>query len=193
MDMGGISVNGGRSGVVVMPQAVRWTVLLKIVGAIALLALGAQIRIPLPGTFVPMTLQSLVVLFVGLTMSPGSASLATLMYLLCGAAGLPVFAAGSAGILGLTGGYLVGFLPAVLVAGWVRGRGHAGFGRLLVAAGSACAVLFACGVGWQAVLAGGDLRLAVATGLLPFAAKAVIQVFLVAALVAKMAFVRRSA
>ncbi|HHX86734.1 MAG TPA: biotin transporter BioY [Firmicutes bacterium] len=86
----------------------------------ALLAILAQIAIPLPFTPVPLTGQ-----FIGLFLAPAilgtrGAVLAVLSYLLLGAAGVPVFAMAQGGlgiILGPTGGYLLGFLPGVYLAG----------------------------------------------------------------------------
>jgi len=160
--------------------------LLKILGAAALIALGAQVRIPVPGTPVPMTLQSLAVLVVGLTLARRYSGTATVLYLLCGAAGLPVFAAHSAGLVGVTGGYLLGFVPAVLVAGWWKDRGSTSFGRLLAAGAFAYLVLFACGVAWQVMVWGESLEAGFVIGFLPFAAKAAVQVALVAVLVARL-------
>jgi hypothetical protein len=76
---------------------------LSVIGFAAFTALGAQVRVPVPWSDVPMTLQSLAVLMVGFTLGPVAACSAMLLYLGCGAAGLPVFAPGSAGLFGATG------------------------------------------------------------------------------------------
>lgn len=100
-----------------------------VAGASLLVALSAQLAIPLPFTPVPLTLQTLVVLLTAAALGGRRASLALLLYLAEGAAGLPVFAGGRAGVahlLGPTGGYLAGFLAAAVVlgaladAGWTR-------------------------------------------------------------------------
>jgi biotin transport system substrate-specific component len=139
-------------------------------GASLLVALSAQVAFPLPFTPVPLTLQTLVVILAAAALGSKRASLAMLLYLLEGAAGLPVFAGGRAGlahILGPTGGYLVGFLAAAAVtgaladAGWMR--------RPLTAAAAlvaAEACIYLSGMLWLGAWAGFP-RMA-GLGLLPF-------------------------
>lgn len=162
---------------------------LKIVAGCGLIALGAQVRIPLPGTLVPMTLQSLAVLLIGMTFVPVQAVSATVLYLMCGAVGLPVFAAGSAGILGPTGGFLVGFVAQAWLVSYMRGRSEIGLGRLLLAASCGTVVLFTLGVGWLAVWPRA-VGLPLGMGLFPFALKAALQVPLVAVLVIQLHRIR---
>lgn len=79
---------------------------------------GAYIAIPIPGSPVPIVLQNMFVVFTGLVLPPLWASLAVGVYLLLGAAGLPVLAGAAGGLAhfaGPTGGFLVGY-P---VAAWV--------------------------------------------------------------------------
>src|SRR5256886_6488649 len=89
----------------------------------ALVAVAAQVSIPLPGTPVPMTLQPMAVLLVGGLLGGPLGALSTILYLAMGAAGLPVFTptvplVGIARLLGPTGGYLL----AYPVAAWAVGR-----------------------------------------------------------------------
>ena len=162
---------------------------LKIVVGCALIALGAQVRIPLPPSPVPMTLQLMGVLFVGLTLAPSQAVSATVLYLLCGAAGLPVFAGQSGGIFGPTGGFLLGFVASAWLVSYMRGRSEIGLGRLLLAATCGTVVLFALAVGWLSVWLGG-VGLALEAGFYPFALKAALQVPLVALLVIQIHRIR---
>ena len=84
---------------------------------IALIAAGSWISIPLPP--VPLTLQTLFVLLSGIVMKR-YAVIPVGLYVLLGAAGLPVFHNGTAGLgvlLGPTGGFLLGFIPAALIVG----------------------------------------------------------------------------
>ncbi|MCK8785963.1 biotin transporter BioY [Roseomonas sp. NAR14] len=163
--------------------------LLALGGSLAVAA-SAQIQVPLHP--VPMTLQSLVVLLVGAAYGwrLGGATLA--LYLAEGLAGLPVFAgfnAGPAALLGPTGGFLLGFVPAAALAGWLAERGWA---RGL--AGSAAmlllghAVIFAAGIAWLATLVG--LPTAVAAGLLPFLPGTAVKVALGTALLRAAGLVR---
>src|SRR3990170_493846 len=70
-------------------------VVARVLGFCFLAAVAAQVRVPVPGTEVPMTLQLLAVLVTGLTLSPTVAAAALSAYLLLGTAGLPVFSPGS--------------------------------------------------------------------------------------------------
>ncbi|MGB2985120.1 MAG: biotin transporter BioY [Phycisphaerae bacterium] len=164
-------------------------VALSVVGCCLLVSLAAQVRIPIPGTEVPITLQVLAVLLTGFALRPSQSVAAILLYLACGAAGLPVFAHGSAGLAGSTGGYLAGFAVAAWLVSSLKGASDAGFGRLLAAGAVGTLAVFALGIVWRIALAWllglceGDVWIAVTTGLAPFFVKTVIEVFLAAALV----------
>ncbi len=135
-----------------------------------LVALAAQIAVPLPGTPVPMTLQPLAVLLVGGLLGPGLGAASLAWYLLLGAAGLPVFALGTAGpawLVGPTGGYLVAFPAAAAVVGWVTAR-RAGWAGLVAGALLGMATIYAGGVA-QLTLLTGSPRAALAAGAIPFA------------------------
>ena len=80
-----------------------------------ILAIAAQISIPLPGG-VPLTLQTFSVALIGFTLTQNKGIKTILTYLLLGVIGIPVFASGKCGIVtlfGLTGGFLLGFIPLV--------------------------------------------------------------------------------
>lgn len=100
--------------------------LLLVLGGAALVALCAQVEVPLRP--VPMTLQTLAVLLVGAALGWRRGALALLTYLAAGAAGLPVFAGGkgslltAAGALTPTLGYLLGFVLAAALVGWLAER-----------------------------------------------------------------------
>lgn len=93
----------------------------RVAAAAALLAAGARMAIPLPP--VPVTLQTLVLAVIGLTLGPWYGLSAVLLYLAMGLAGLPVFAGGGGigYIYAPSFGFLLGFLPAVVVIGLLRG------------------------------------------------------------------------
>ena len=107
-------------------STIRRSVVLMVLGS-ALLTLSAKVSIPFYP--VPMTLQTLVVLALGLAYGWRLGVATVALYLLEGASGLPVFTGtpdkglGLAYMLGGTGGYLLGFLPAVAIAGWLGERG----------------------------------------------------------------------
>lgn len=94
---------------------------IQVVLSSCLLALVAQVKIPLSFTPVPLTLQTIAVMGIGALLGSRLGALATLVYLAQGGLGLPVFAGGNLGLhyfFGLTGGYLVGFVVQAFVVGW---------------------------------------------------------------------------
>src|SRR5262245_60405354 len=112
-------------------------IVLTVVGVL-LLTLSAKIQIPLWP--VPMTMQTYVILVIGMAYGTRLAMLTVFAYLLAGALGLPVFAGtpekgiGIPYMLGPTGGYLAGFLAATLLMGKLAERGwDRHIGRSLVA------------------------------------------------------------
>jgi biotin transport system substrate-specific component len=151
-------------------------------GLVFLLAMiaSAYVAVPVPWSPVPMTLQPMVALMAGAILGPaaGAASMAT--YVALGATGLPVFAAGGAGLpwlVGPTGGYLMAFPVAALLVGAIAPRG-AGMSRLVAGLVAGLAAIYAGGLTQLAVLSGlgwGDL---VAVGVLPFLGGDVIKVLL---------------
>ena len=142
--------------------------LLALAGS-ALLTLSAKIQVPFYP--VPMTMQTLVVLLIGMAYGARLGVATIALYLAEGAVGLPVFAGtpekgiGLAYMMGPTGGYLLGFVLAAAVAGWIaeRRRDAAGL-ALAVVAGSMA--IYAPGVLWLASFVG--FARALELGLVPF-------------------------
>ena len=161
--------------------------MLLVVGASALIAAAAQIAIPLPFTPVPLTLQPLAVIFVGVALGSTRGAAAAALYLLEGFSGLPVFAQGHGGpawLLGATAGYLFSYPFAAWVAGFVSERG---WGSSIVRAISG--MLLALGViylgGWSWLAALTDPRTAFAAGVAPFVVADIVKVAIGAALLPK--------
>ena len=141
-----------------------------VIGGSALVALLAQVAIPLPFSPVPLTGQTFAVLLVGMLLGSARGSLAVLLYLMEGAVGLPVFAGGGAGLArlaGPTGGYLVGFVFAAFVVGFLAKRG---WDRSVWRAGAAMlvgnALIYAVGLPWLSHFVG--TQRAFFLGLCPF-------------------------
>jgi biotin transport system substrate-specific component len=140
----------------------------------AVVALSAHVALPLSFTPVPMTLQPLAVLVLGLLLAPELAAATLVLYLAEGAMGLPVFAPtipptlGLAHLLGPTGGYLMAYPAAAVLASWLYRRTGRGFGSGLLSAGSALALVFACGAVWLAVWTHGSIQTVLAQAVLPF-------------------------
>lgn len=151
----------------------RQTLLWRAVGVVAgalLVALGAQAAVPIPGTPVPITLQVPAILIVGGLLGPRLGALSMALYLLAGAAGLPVFAPvgapGVARLFGPTGGYLLAYPLAAAAMGRLAGDGRH-LGRLAAGLVTGLLVIHAGGVAQLAAL-GGDLGIALRAGSLPF-------------------------
>lgn len=157
-----------------------------------LLVLSAKTQVPFWP--VPMTLQSLVVLFIGAAYGPRLGAATVALYLAEGFAGLPVFAssvqvAGPAYFMGPTGGFLLSFVPAAWIAGVFSQRGAS---PLRVATGMTIAhmLILALGFLWLAAFAqmasgatGIGFTKAFASGVQPFILGTIVKVALATALV----------
>lgn len=138
-----------------------------------LTALGAFLRIPLPFTPVPLTLQTFFVLLGGACMGSSLGLLSQFTYCLLGVLGLPIFSAAGSGLLylaGPTGGYLFGFLLAgFCVAKFIR---FAKDSLLFTFLGLYLAdiLLLFCGSLWLKIILGCSLSRALSLGLIPFLA-----------------------
>ncbi len=149
-------------------------------------AFGARVVIPLPGTPVPFTLQVLFVLLAGATLGPRLGAASQAAYLMTGALGAPVFAAGGglAYLLGPTGGYLLAFPAAAFAVGGIAGR-FAGRLRLLGGLVVGALVIQAGGAAWLASMTG-SLEQALAFGVGPFLALDLVKVGLAALISARL-------
>lgn len=136
-------------------------------------ALGAYAEVSLPGGLVPITLQSMIVILTGVMLGPSLGAASQIVYVAAGAAGLPVFAGGGAGLahlLGPTGGYLLAFPAAAAAAGLIAGparRDAAGAVRLFAGLTVGSLVVFAGGVPYLAFYTG-SIERAIALGFTPF-------------------------
>ena len=131
-----------------------------------------------------MTLQTLAVLTLGAWFGARLAAATVALYLGEGLIGLPVFAGAAAGpayLVGPTGGYLVGFLLAAALVGWLAERGWTRGWPLAIAAMTlGHLVIFAAGFAWLAPMLGAGKAWTV--GVVPFAAATVVKTLLAAAL-----------
>jgi len=147
---------------------------MSILGAIGLV-LFTQVRIPVPGTPVLITLQVLGVLLLGGVLGPRVGALAVLEYLTMGACGLPVFMGGGSGVpfALITGGFLLSFLPATILFGWMAQHLNQTTYRLklvgLCTAGLVTvALIYGCGWAWMAWPFGLGAAKAFTLGVQPF-------------------------
>jgi len=154
-----------------------------IVAGSLLIGLCAQIKIQ-PFGPVPITGQTFAVLMIGALLGAKRGSMAVLAYLAQGVAGLPVFAvvSGPAALLGPTGGYLVGFVPAAYVTGLLAERGwDRQIGATVLAMALGNVVIYAFGICWLCCLTG-VTNAVLTTGLLPFIPSDILKIVLAAVL-----------
>jgi biotin transport system substrate-specific component len=160
---------------------------LLVVGAAAFIGLLAQISIHLSFTPVPITGQTLGVLLAGTALGWWRAGAALVLYTVAGVAGVPWFAGHSSGYASASFGYIVGFVAAAVLCGYLAGRGaDRSVLRSLPAMIAAEVVIYAFGLTWLAIdlhlgasatiaagltpfLAGDAIKAAIAAGLLPAA------------------------
>ena len=177
-----------------IPRSAVRNVVLVLVGA-AFVGLAAQVAIPLPWTPVPLTGQTFAVLLTAAALGTGRGVASMLLYAALGLAGVPWYAGGSSafrdGALVVSFGYVVGFVAAAAVVGYLAERGAtrtaprtAGLmvlGNVVIYAIGATWLAGALGVslsralelGVQPFLLGDALKVALAAGLFPLAWRAV--------------------
>ena len=151
------------------------------VASFALLtALGAFVRIPLPFTPVPVTLQTLFVLSAGVALGRGPGALSQGIYLGCGILGAPFFAGGESGVaylFGSTGGYLLAFPLAAWLAGTLsRGEGRSEVLGTALPLITGAALIFIGGATWLGFRADLSVAQALTLGVVPFLPGTVVKI-----------------
>jgi biotin transport system substrate-specific component len=180
-----MSISTGSLRATVFPRSTALTHAGFIVGGTLFIAALAQIAIPIPGSPVPVTGQTLAVYLIGTTYGArlGFATFST--YLLAGIAGAPVFAPaatqGLARLTGATGGYLIGMLIAVLVLGALADRKadqkfKTSFPALILGS----VIVFAFGLIWLNVSLNLTWAQTISAGLTPFIFGEVIKIAITA-------------
>lgn len=150
----------------------------------ALTAATSLIKVSLPFTEVPLTLQVFFSLLAGATLGPAYGGLSMLVYVLMGVVGLPVFAGGTAGLgvlFGPTGGYLFGFIAAAFVVGFIISKGKVNTLRLAVAMVAGIFVIYLLGVLQLAFVNKLAISQAILLGAAPFILLDMIKAFVAAA------------
>lgn len=150
----------------------RATAVLLVVAAAALTALAAQWRVHLPFTPVPITGQTFAVLLTGAALGSRLGASGQLLYVAVGALGAPVFSDGRGGIemiQGATGGYLIGFIFAAGLIGWMAERRQdRSFPTMFTAFIAGSALIYIFGVVGLMAATEMDLTTAFANGVAPF-------------------------
>ncbi len=136
---------------------------------VALTAIGAFISIPIGP--VPIVLQNMFVLLSAIILGPRWGLASVGIYLLIGLAGLPVFAGGTCGIgklFGPTGGYLLGYLPAVFVTASISKTLGKKISSDIIAMVIGSLIIYAAGVPWLKIVTSMTYSKALAVGMYPF-------------------------
>lgn len=132
----------------------------------------AQIALPIPGSPVPVTGQTLAVLLIGTSYGATLGLTTLLTYLLLGIAGAPVFASGGHGIerlTGATGGYIIGMVVASFITGALAGRRwDQRFATAIPTMLLGNVIIFGFGVTWLHAVTDKSWSWAVSAGLTPF-------------------------
>ena len=180
-----MSISTGSLRATVFPRSTALTHAGFIVGGTLFIAALAQIAIPVPGSPVPVTGQTLAVYLIGTTYGArlGFATFAT--YLLAGIAGAPVFApaatVGLARLTGATGGYLIGMLVATLILGALADRkADQKFKTSFPALIFGSVIVFAFGLIWLNVSLNLTWAQTISAGLTPFIFGEVIKIAITA-------------
>lgn len=140
-----------------------------VVGAAALVGALAQISFHLGNNPVPVTGQTLGVMLTGTALGWRRASMALSLYLVAGVAGVPWFAHGSSGYVTATFGYLIGFVVAGSVLGWLAARGtDRTVTRSVVSMAIGDVIIFIFGVTWLKFALHVSPSVAISYGLTPF-------------------------
>jgi biotin transport system substrate-specific component len=157
---------------------------------VVLLSFAALVKIPLPFTPVPVTMQNFVVFVGAAFLGPGAALAGVLSYIGLGVAGVPVFSgwgAGAAYLFGPTGGYLAGFLLSAWTIATLRPRNVArsfSMDVLIMAIGAA--LIYACGGAWLHFFYGWEWQRVWFLGVAPFVASDAVKIACAAALTRKL-------
>lgn len=170
----------------VFPRSGALTDILLVLTGTGFVALAAQVSFTLPGTPVPITGQTFAVVLVGASLGAllGLASLG--LYLFVGALGAPVYADGHHGwdvLSGPTGGYIVGFVLAAVLAGWLaQRRWDRRFASAVAAMLSGNVVVYLVGLPWLAADQGLGFEDTLEAGLYPFVVGDLLKLYLAGAL-----------
>lgn len=152
-----------------------WRTPAAVVAGTGLVALCAHISLPLGFTPVPLTMQTFGVLLVGLLLSPGAAFASMSLYLMEGAAGLPVFSPHHAALsvfvlFGPTGGYLLSYPFAAMLASTVYRYARRGILASFMATCLASILILVVGASWLSILSRAPFSVVAAEAITPFLA-----------------------
>ena len=170
-----------------MNQKFNTVELTKMALLTALICVSAYIVIPLPFTPASLTAQTLVVNLIALLLTPRQAAFTMVVYILLGLTGLPVFSGAMGGpgkLFGQTGGYIMSWIPAVILKTWLKGK-HYSFKRYcLVTILVGMPVIYLIGSAYMKFITGMDWAATFTAAVIPFIPLDIFKCF-AAALIAK--------
>ena len=155
----------------------------------ALISIGAFIALPVPGSPVPIVLQNMFIMLAAILLGPWWGLLATSIYLLFGILGMPVFSGGAGGmakLLGPTGGYLFGYIPATVAMGFISRKGKRKILPNLISCAVGMAIVYLFGIARLKAVLEADWGRALAAGLYPFIIGDIIKITLASLLAPKL-------
>jgi len=159
-----------------------WLEIPILLGFNLLLVASAYVAIDVPFSPVPITGQTFAVLLVAMALGRVRGGGVVLAYLAEGAAGMPVFAGGAAGVgvlAGPTGGYLIGFLGAAYLTGWLADHDwDKGYLKSVLAMTAGNALIFLCGLAQLSLFVPAGSVLAM--GMYPFVVGGILKTLLAA-------------
>jgi biotin transport system substrate-specific component len=165
-----------------LPRASLVTDIVLVAAGAGLVALAAQIEIMLGFTPVPISGQTFAVLLVGASYGPVLGASSLLLYFFVGLVGAPVYSGGDSGwtiVKGATGGYLVGFIVAALLTGWLaQRRWDRHFNSAVAAMLTGSVVIYAFGLPWLAHTADLGTLETLEAGLYPFVVGDLLKLYL---------------
>lgn len=145
----------------------------------ALMCICSWIQLP---SAVPFTLQTFAVFFIAMTLSTKNALAATAVYIFLGIVGLPVFSGFQGGVgalLGATGGFVIGFIPSVIVVSLLSNKFKKGFLSSVVCCLPGLSICYVSGLLWYMfVYGGGNFKSAFLICVLPFIIPDVLKIIL---------------
>ena len=148
----------------------------------AIVCIVAPLALPIPVSPVPLSLGSFIIMLAGCILGWKLGLVSCLLYLALGILGLPVFSSygsGLAKVAGPTGGYLLGYIPLVILTGLIFGKLHSRLLQGILIAAATVAVLYLPGTLWLAWQAHLTFSQALVMGVIPYIPGDIVKIMLV--------------
>ncbi|MCL2089578.1 MAG: biotin transporter BioY [Oscillospiraceae bacterium] len=171
----------------------------------AVLTVCSWVSVPMPFSLVPITLQTMAVLLIAVMLRPTETLYTTLVWILLGVIGLPVFSGFQSGIgtiMNYTGGFIIGFIPAAWLLSFILNSGQnpsevrgkidgIGYIKLIAGVLLSSVIIYLFGVPWFMYVLDKNLTEALTLSCLPYLPGDVIKAVVVIAAYPALARLRR--